>query len=410
MEALVILLILLLVTRIGAEVAVRAGQPALVGELIGGVLLGATVAVLPNTAAAIAEINSDPSFAIILDLAVFFLMLVAGLEMRPGALASASAKAAPVAIAGMIVPLSLGLGLGWLWLPESDYKFAQSMFLGVALAITAVPVAVKVLMDLDCLQTEVGSIVITAAVLDDVLSLILLAVLTALLSATETLTLGSVLMIGVRVAAFFAIAWAAGRYLVPLLSRGVKLVTVKHAEFTLVIVFGLMLSVLAELLYMHFLIGAFAAGVLFTRTAAGTKGHGKLKEHFEVLTTGFLAPIFFASIGIHLDISAAVEIPGFVIALLVLATAGKVLGAGGAALAVGLPGRQAFAVGSAMNARGAVEIIIASIALRAGLFDHPQPVPPVIDYMFSAVVIMAIVTTLMAPILLRYLLNGGDRA
>ncbi len=409
MEVLIVLLVLLIVTKIGADLAVRVGQPALVGELVGGVLLGVAVTLLPDAAGLIGEINSDKSFRAILDLAVFFLMLVAGLEMRPRDLAGATGRAMPIAVAGMLVPLALGVALGWYWLPASDWKAAQSLFLGVALAITAVPVAVKVLMDLDALQTPIGQTVVAAAVIDDILSLVLLAVLTALLSTSEALTLQSIAMIGLRVIAFFIIAWLAGRYLLPLLGRLMRSVTVAHAEFTLVIVFGLVLSVVAEVLHMHFLIGAFSAGVLFTRSVVGTETYEDVRTHLESVTLGFLAPVFFASIGIHLSVEAAVEIPLFVLLLLAFAFAGKIIGAGGAALAVGLDRKQSLAVGSAMNARGAVEIIIADIALRAGLFEHPDPVPPVVEYMFSAVVIMAIVTTLLSPVMLRSLVGGAFR-
>ncbi len=403
MELLLVLLVLLLVTKAGADIAVRAGQPALVGELVGGVLLGFIVTLLPNTAEPLAEINSDRSFAAILDLAVFFLMLVAGLEMRPKDLAGVTRKAAPIAIAGMLIPLLLGIGLGMWWLPESDWKFAQSLFLGVALAVTAVPVAVKVLMDLDYLHTETGQVVVAAAVIDDILSLVLLAVLTALLSSTMTVTVSVIAIIIAKVIFFFAVAWMIGRWLMPLVSKSIRFLSVDHAEFTVVLLFGLILAVFAEWLHMHFLIGAFAAGLMITRNVVGQQTFTRVQSQFEALTLGFFAPIFFASIGIHLSLAAAVEIPWFVLTLLLFAIGGKLLGAGGAALAVGMRPRQAMAVGSAMNARGAVEIIIADIALRAGLFQHPAPTPPLLEYMFSAVVIMAIVTTLISPLMLRSL-------
>ena len=401
MELLYVLLVLLLVTKFCSEIAVRIGQPALIGELVGGILVGVAVMLLPHSGTAIAEIRSDKTFEAVLDLAVFFLMLVAGLEMRPGELAKASGKAIPVAGAGMAFPLALGFGLGWWWLPDSDWKFAQAMFLGVALAITAVPVAVKVLMDLDRLETPVGQVVIAAAVLDDIFSLLLLAVLTSLLATAEAPSATSLALIGGKTLVFFAAAWAAGRWLLPLLGKLIERIYFEYADFTVVLVTGLGLAVLAELLGMHFLIGAFAAGVLFTRSIVGSRAYEKLRSQFEALTLGFLAPVFFASIGIHLDVSAAAEVPLFVIVLLGFAILGKLVGAGLAARFAGLNRHESFAVGAAMNARGAVEIIIADIALRAGLFSRPVPVPEVVDYLFSAVVIMAIVTTLVSPLMMR---------
>jgi Kef-type K+ transport system membrane component KefB len=401
MELLYVLLILLLVTRACSEVAVRLHQPALVGELVGGVLIGIAAAAWMSDGAAIARLDSDATFQGVLDLAIFFLMLLAGVETRPTDLAKASGQALPIALAGMLIPLALGFALGWWWLPPSEWRFAQSVFIGVALAVTAVPVAVKVLMDLGQLQSRVGQVVVAAAVIDDVLSLILLAVLTALINADEALTTGTVLGIVANVALFMLIAWVIGRYLLVRIGKWVRKLELEHAEFSLLVIFGLAMSVLAEILHMHFMIGAFAAGVLFTRHVVGDPAYRKLVDQTEALTLGFLAPIFFASIGIHLDLSAVSEAPVFLLLLLLLATVGKVAGAGVAALFSGFSARRSLAIGSAMNARGAVEIIIADIALRAGLFSHPDPTPPAVQYLFSAVVIMAIATTLGSPLALR---------
>jgi Kef-type K+ transport system membrane component KefB len=403
-----ILLVLLLITRIGSEIAVRFRQPALVGELLGGVLLGLLVVSTPFSAEAISGLDDDKTFQAVLDLAVFFLMLVAGIEMRPRDLAKASGQAIPVALAGMLFPLVLGLALGWLWLPDSEWKPAQSLFIGVALAITAVPVAVKVLLDLGQLQSRVGQVVIAAAVIDDVLSLVLLAILTAVISSDQALSLQLLGMVALKLILFFGVAVLLSRYLLPRARLVLKRLKSEHSELSLLIIFGLALSVLAETLEMHFLIGAFTAGVLFTRNIVGKEVHERLANQTEAITLGFLAPVFFASIGIHLNLQALLNAPLFLLVLLLAATAGKLLGSGIAARLAGMSGRESFAVGAAMNARGAVEIIIADLALRAGLFDKPQPTPPAIDYLFSAIVIMAIVTTLSSPVALRRLLANRE--
>jgi len=409
MELLYVLLILLVVTRMCSELAVRAQQPALVGELVGGVLIGAAVAAFASDSAPLAQLDSDETFQAVLDLAVFFLMLHAGIEMRPRDLAKASKWAVPIALGGMIVPLALGYGLGWWWLPDSQWKPAQSLFLGVALAITAVPVAVKVLMDLGRLQSRIGQVVVAAAVTDDVISLILLAVLTSVLTTDNAIGVALLARIAFSVVAFFAIAGLISRYLLPRAGVLLRWLTLEHAEFSILIVFGLALAVLAEALGMHFLIGAFSAGVVFTRQVVGEDTYEMLREQTRALTVGFLAPVFFASIGIHLNIAAVLEAPLFLLLLVLVATAGKVMGAGLMARISGFSNRNSLAIGAAMNARGAVEIIIADIALRAGLFDRPVPTPPAIDYLFSAVVIMAIATTLASPIALRALLGkAGD--
>jgi Kef-type K+ transport system membrane component KefB len=141
----------------------------------------------------------------------------------------------------------------------------------------------------------------------------------------------------------------------------------------------------------------------------GERIHGRLQTQVEALTMGFLAPVFFASIGIHLDVSAIVTIPGFLVTLLVAATIGKLVGAALVARLKGFDFEESVAIGAAMNARGAVEIIIAGIALRAGLFEQPEPVPDTIAYLFSAVVLMAIVTTVGSPLLLKWSLSRAGR-
>jgi Kef-type K+ transport system membrane component KefB len=410
MDLLYVLLVLLLTTRACAEVAVRLKQPALLGELMGGILIGAIVASVMGSDARLTQLDTDETFQAILDLAVFFLMLLAGVEMRPKDLARASKRAIPIAVAGMLIPFGLGFMLGTIWLPESDWKFAQSVFIGVALAVTAVPVAVKVLMDMRQLQTKVGQVVVAAAVMDDVLSLVLLAMLTGLISTTQDLTAASVLQLLSSVMTFFVVAWLVGRYLLPIAGRAARQLKLEHAEFTLLIVFGLGLSVLAELLSMHFLIGSFTAGVLFTRNVVGADRHSKVETQTEAITLGFLAPVFFASIGIHLNTGAILQAPGFLLLLLLVATGGKLLGAGVAARFSGFSANESKGGGAAMNARGAVEIIIADIALRAGLFEHPNPPPPAIEYLFSAIVIMAVLTTISSPLALRWLLPRSDNS
>jgi Kef-type K+ transport system membrane component KefB len=245
--------------------------------------------------------------------------------------------------------------------------------------------------------------------MDDVISLVLLAILTAFISSSVNLTATLLATMAAQVAAFFLVAWASGRFLVPQAGRLVKKLDLEHAEFSLLIVYGLALAVLAEILQMHFLIGAFAAGVFFNRSTVGVANYKKVRSQTEALTMGFLAPVFFASIGMHLNVAAIVEIPVFLIFLLVAATAGKLFGAGLVARFSGFTSRQALAIGAAMNARGAVEIIVAGIAFRAGLFSHPDPPAPEVEYLFSAIVILAIVTTLATPIALRVLLADSAK-
>lgn len=405
MELLYVLLVLLFVTRFAGEIVMRFGQPALVGELLAGIALGVIAYQFEGTLPVIAGLADDEVFTALTDLAIFFLMLLAGVEMSPRELSESSRSAFWVALGGLLIPLASGFALGWLFIPASEYRFVQSLFLATALAITAVPVSVKVLMDLGLLETAVGKTIVSAAVFDDIFSLILLAVLTAVISTGELpdiITFG--LLLG-KIVVFFVVTGFAGYYVFPWLGNQVKRTQAAELEFSGLIMAALAYALIAEALGLHFIIGAFLAGLFFVRRTIDPGVYEALRARIATFTSGFLAPLFFASIGLHLDASAAIQVPLFVAVLVLVAIAGKLVGAGLPAYWSGLDRRQALGVGAGMSARGAVELIIADIALRAGLFDHPDPPPDVVRYMFSAVVLMALITTLITPIALQQVLG-----
>lgn len=401
-----ILLVLLLVTRLCGELAERVKQPALVGELLAGIALGVVASRFHDELPVLASLPENEVFGAITDLAIFLLMLLAGLELRPKELVEASGRAAAVALGGMALPLALGFGLGWWFLPASPYKTAQCLLLATALAITAVPVSVKVLMDLGQLKTKLGQTVVSAAVFDDVLSLILLAVLTAVLRTGALPDAWALLQLVGKVGLFFLIAWVLGRHVLPRLGRLLRKSRAEEFELSALLIVALALALLAEAMGMHFILGAFMAGLYFGRRTISPEDYESIRASLTSITTGFFAPLFFASIGLELDLRAATEIPVLVTLLVLAAFVGKLVGAGAPAYATGFGLRDSAAIGVAMSARGAVELIVAGIALKAGLFQHPEPTPPAVAYLFSAIVIMALVTTLVTPLALRPLLGA----
>ena len=174
-------------------------------------------------------------------------------------------------------------------------------------------------------------------------------------------------------------------------------------EFSALVLAALIFSGLAELLGMDFIIGAFVAGLLFDTRTLGSAPFARLKASVSDLTMGILAPLFFLSIGLRVDFAALAVIPGTVAALIAIGLIGKILGAGIPALISGLTRKEALGVGFGMSGRGAVELIIVSIALEAGLFDSPDPL---VANLFSALVLMALVTTVFTPIALRLLFRS----
>jgi Kef-type K+ transport system membrane component KefB len=408
MELFYIILVLLLLSRLFGELTERFGQPSLVGELIAGISLGILVHQYSGAFPVLAGIPEDEIFIAITDLAIFFLMLLAGLELYPAELAKASTKAFTIAVGGMLFPLAIGFGLGWLFIPESDFKLAQTLFIATTLAVTAIPVAAKVLMEFGQLRSKVGQTIISAAIFDNILSLLLLAVLTSVIKTGGLPDAAHLIELVGQILLFFTITGIIGYFVFPFLGRCIKKFHSGEMDFSGLLIAALFYSLLAEWCNLHFILGAFVAGLFFTHRTIDETSYQAVTSKITGITEGFLAPLFFVSIGIHLDLSAATSIPGFVIILTMAALLCKVIGAGWPAYWQGFNKKDALAVGVSMSARGAVELIIAGIALRAGLFAQPEPTPPIIQYLFSAVVIMAIITTLLTPMLLKRVMEPAN--
>ncbi len=254
-----------------------------------------------------------------------------------------------------------------------------------------------------------GQTVVSAALFDDILSLILLAILTAVIKTGESPGFLSLSNLAAKVIGFFLITTMIGLFVLPTLNKALEKFKTEEFEFSALLIVALSFALLAEFLGMHFILGAFLAGLFFVRRNMKDEVYNSIRTSLTSWTMGLFAPLFFASIGLHLNLAAFTEIPVFVLLLVSAAFFGKLLGSGMPAFAVGFTPRQSFGIGTAMSARGAVELIIAGIAMEAGLFTHPSPPPPVIEYLFSAVVIMALFTTLITPIVMRPLLGKKEK-
>ena len=405
LNVLLIILILLVVTRTFAELAERARLPALVGELVAGVLLGLLLHRFQGLAPSIWFDANGELFAGLADLGMFFLMLLAGIRMEPLDFARSSKSAIFIALGGMLVPVAAGFGLGVLVLPESSHKVAQCLFLGVALAITAVPVAVRMFMDLGALESRVGKAVIAAAIWDDVLSLFLMALLLAAISGNGSgaFNFNDLLPVVGKVLLFFVVTLPVGLYVFPRIGRYFKYLSFPEVDFSMLLIGALAYGVFAEFMGLHIIIGAFLAGMFFHPKIVDVEIYDRVEQQMSGLTRGLLAPIFFVFVGFSLDFSAVSEVPVFTISLTLLALASKAIGSGFPAYWSGFSKRESVLVGIGMSGRGAVELIIAGVALEAGLFSQPTTPDAIVQGLFSAIVIMAIVTTIATPIALRLL-------
>ena len=402
-ELLVAILVLVILARVTGELMQRLGQLAILGELLIGIVLGPVIAYGPFHQ--YAELADNEVFGAMTSLGMFLLMLMAGMEMDVRKLIKASKTGLFIALGGAIIPLGLGYLLGQVFLPESSYKFAQSFFIGVALSITAVPALSRVLIELKQMDTRLGRTIMSAAIVDDVLGLFLLAILTTILAEGGTISVGELGILALKIVGFFVFVFVSGKYLIPRIGRIYVLSRFEEIEFSVAMIIALLFGVAAEYAGMHFIIGALFSGMFLREETFGKEVAAHLEEHVKGITLGFLAPLFFVSIGLHVDLGALTVAPLFVLALLFAAIIGKVVGSGLPARLSSFSTKESLAIGLGMNGRGAVEIVIAVVALEAGLFTHPVPVPPVIGSVFSAIVIMAILTTVIVPLTMKPLLK-----
>ena len=394
------LLVLLALARVFAEAAERLGQQASVGELTAGILLAVAATQWAPGLPWLAQLVESQALQHAAQFGIFFLVLLAGIEMEPERIARRSRGAFVVAVGGLLLPLLAGFVLTWVVLPEGALRSERAFTVGVVLSITAVPATIKVLAEMGLLRTAIGETVISAAVFDDVLGLVMLAILTAVIETGGLPSIWGVIWLLAKVAVFFAVTILLGVHVYPRVSRGLATMKAAAIEFSALVAVGLAYGLLAELLGMHWIMGGFMAGLFFERARVGAKAFQNMRLIVTAITSGFLAPLFFLSIGTEVNLGAVVEIPFFLIALIALAFFAKVLGAGYPAYVIGLGRRRALMVGVAMTSRGAVELVVLSIALEAGVFTPAPGEGPLVTELFSALVIMAVVTTLAMPIVL----------
>ena len=406
MDILFLLLVLLVVTRTFAELAERLNLPAIAGELTAGVALGIALRAFQHEMPALWSATQSETYDSLVHLGMFFLMLLAGIRMEPLDFARASRSAVLVALGGMIVPMAVGVLIGFVALPDSSLKLVQCLFLGTALAITAVPVTVRIFMDLGELDTRVGKTVVAAAVWDDLFSLFLLALLVAAIGSSNGMQFGlgdGAMLLG-KVLLFFAVTIPMGLFVFPMLARYFKHLHFPEVDFSMLLIGALAYATFAEKMHMHFIVGAFLAGIFFHPKSVAPAVYRRVESQMSGITRGFLAPVFFVSVGLHMEFAAITMAPWFLLTLCLVALVSKFVGAGVPAHLVGLSNREALMVGIGMGGRGAVELIVAGVALEAGLFLQPSPPPPIVQSLYSSIVVMALVTTLATPILLKRVL------
>ena len=376
MEFIYNLVLILFFTKVAGDISVRLGQPSVLGKLIIGIILGPAV---------LGWLNNNEFIHYFSEIGVLLLMFIAGLETDLEQLKKNWKSAFAVAIIGILLPFLGGFGVGELFGLSMKY----SIFIGVLLSATSVSITVQVLKDMNKLNSREGSTILGAAVVDDVLVVIILAVMLSFLGTGEEISLG--LLIGKKLI-FFLVAILAGWLVVPRILNWLSnlKVTEPIMSIALVICFGYVYF--ADLLGMAGIIGAFAAGIAISLTPH----KHVIESKIEPIAYAVFVPVFFVSIGLNVSFSGVGNQVGFIIILSLVAILTKLIGGALGAKLTGFSGNSSLMIGSGMVSRGEVALIIAATGLQEALL---------LPKYFTSIVIVIIVTTLVAPPLLKYFIQ-----
>jgi len=364
-------------------------MPPLVGELAAGIIIGPYVLNL---------VTPSDSLNVISDLAVFFLMLLAGLQMDPREIRKAGLRAGVLSAIAFSIPYVGGFAIASLF----GLGIVQSMFVGLLLSITAVPVTTIVLMQFGILETKLGNTIITAAVINDIFSLVLLSIVLSLNEATGApvnimeQTINTIIKISLFIGAIFLVDILFRKANVWLQRRGAyffeKLQT-KEAAFGILLISTILVSVIAQVVIgLHFIIGTFFSGLIVYKEIIRKENFERVYGIISAITFGFFAPIFFAVIGININMDSIVNNLPFFIVLAIVAVLTKVGGGYIGSRLIKFSKEESLAIAFIMNGRGMVELVIAAIGFSAGIIDST---------IFSITVTIGWATTIMAPILSR---------
>jgi len=398
------LLALLTVARGLGALMGRIGQPAVVGELAAGLLLGPSVlgAIAPDLQSWL--FPPDPIQRSLLGglgwIGVFLLLVLTGLETELGLIRRLGRGVAFVALGSLLIPLLAGIDLGFTlpeaFVGEGSPRLVFALFMGTALAISALPVIAKILSDLDLMRRNVAQALLAAAMLDDIVGWILLGTVAGL-ARSGSLEGGRLLFTIAGLLVFLLLAFSLGQKAVDAVLRAVRLGRGGVASsLTAVLLLALGAGALTHAIGLEAVFGAFIAGIVIGRSRFHDD---EVFAHLEGITRAFFAPLFFATAGLRVDLGLLADPEVMRWGLIVLAAA-SLTKFGGAYLGSRLAGfavREGFALAVGLNARGAVEIIVATVGLSLGVLNARS---------YTVVVLLAMVTSMMAPLLLRWALSG----
>jgi Kef-type K+ transport system membrane component KefB/nucleotide-binding universal stress UspA family protein len=404
------IVLLLLVGRLLGEAMQRIGQPAVIGQLIAGMLLGPAVfgAIWPQAQHAVfpptgAQKNMIDAVA---QLGILMLLLLTGMETDLRLVRKVGRAAVSISIAGVALPFACGFALGQLLpdslLPHPDRRLVASLFLGTALSISSVKIVALIVREMNFLRRNVGQVIVASAIIEDSIGWIIIAV-TFGLASHGTVDLMTLVRSVLGTALFLLVSLTVGRRIVATLIRWTNDTFVSDVPvITMILVIMGAMALTTHLIGVHTVLGAFVAGILVGESPILTR---HIDAQLRGLITALFAPVFFGLAGVGTDLSVFKDPSLIWLALIVIASAsvGKFAGAFVGGRIGGLTFAESLALGCGMNARGSTEVIVATIGLSSGVLS---------ESVYTVIVAMAVVTTTAMPPTLRWALArlplGGE--
>lgn len=395
--------LLIISARMFGEFFRKFKMPLVVGELIAGIILGPSLIgnYFPEISALLYTQNPNASLALngIINMSIIMLLFVAGMELNLSLIRQQGKAALSTSILSLVLPLGLGFvsafyGYEFYGSNSSD-KIAFALFIGTSMAISALPVIARTLIDLNLFKTKIGSIIITAAMFNDLIGWILFSMIMGMLKGSAnhsilltllyTVAYAILMLTVVRIFINKSLPWAEKNFTWPggFLSLSLGLAFL-GAAFT-------------EYIGLHAIFGAFIIGITVGDSVHVTE---KMKDIVNQFVTNIFAPLFFISIGFKVNFLDHFNLP-ISLLVLVIAFVGKIAGGYLGAKIGGLGNKESLAIGFGMNARGAMEIILATLALQAKLIG---------EEVFVAIVIMAVITSIVAGPMMNWLLKDKTTA
>ncbi len=375
----------------GGAVARRFGYPAILGELIAGIVFGP---------AALNLLSAEEALSVVATLGVLVMMLYVGMHLDLGDLRRSSWPALLAAVGGFVVPAGAGY-----WLATTFGLSSQAaLFVALAMGVTSLATKSRVLVDLRILDTRVAHVMMAGALIADLVALVGFA---ALLGGGESgeLSGGGIIIVVLKAALFVVAATAIGFKLFPLGAAFLQRrgTCDRGTLFLVVVMVALVYGAAAEAAGLHGILGTFFAGLMLRPGLFEPRMYRDVEQLVYRVSVGFLAPIFFVTAGFHVDLGVVRTDLPLLVGVVLVATIGKIVGTALFYVPSGQGWREGITVGVGMNGRGAVEIIAAELALERGLIDQTT---------FSVLVLMALATTASVPFLLtravRWLRSHGQ--